>query len=177
MYLFSLKTPPKRNLRSFFFFMVSQRLPNSFSPSLVVAVSDLLPLLLIIVLAQVHSSYHCLRHSCSFFSVLSVVLLLFAFIIVHVVILVVVCLSHEFHWFILVAITLLLLFLKWPLIDFVVMWVWRNILGAKLSISYDKLCMYVCCNCEKICLERRLMFIIGQLIDADKPLLTIIPDY
>jgi len=29
------------------------------------------------------------------------------------------------------------------LVDFVVMWIWRNILGAKLSISYGKLCMYV----------------------------------
>lgn len=99
------------------------------------------PLTTHLVFAQVHSSYHYIRHSCHFFSiVLSVALLLFAFLIVHVAVLVVVCLSHEFHWFIPVVVILLLLFLKWQLVDFAVMWIWRNILGAKLSTSYGKLC-------------------------------------
>jgi len=168
LYLLSLKTPPKRNLRSFF--MVTQRLPNSSSPSLVVVVYDLLPLLLIIVLAQVHSSYHCLRHSCRFFKHLS-----FCCVVT-------LCLSHcsccrschnscrrlPFTWISLVytscchfAVIISKMTIDWFCCHVNL----KKYFWCQIEYFIWQI-MYVCCNGEKICLKRRLMFIIWQIIDA-----------
>jgi hypothetical protein len=142
--------PPKRNLTSFFFSMVTQGFPHSSSPSFVVAISDRLLLPLIIV--TVCLSYCSRCRSCR--------LLPFTWI------------SLVFTGCCHFAVVISELKIGWFCYHVNLK---KNILGAKLSISYGKLCMYVVT--VKICLEGRLMYIIWQIFDTYEPPPTITSNY